>query len=240
MIQSVAIPKRRSPFAPATSPDVWWSMGEASGNDRLDSANSYDLSETGGTVDSAAGKVGDGALYGAGPYLRRLSSALPNHSADFTWCGWTKMTGTVGDPYSFRGEMLFLFSENVSYPSMLRLGVTETYGWIVEQNPGGGTGLAENFIHPVMPVSGDWYFWAITYNQTTGRIQFYLNGDKVIDTVCANVFIASQWDYICAVGSGAEDWDIVADEYARFPAVLSAAEILWLYNGGAGRAFADL
>ncbi len=208
------------------APDVWWSMDEASGT-RSDSAGGgFNLIEGGGLVGYDSGKVGSAALLATSDVLLH-DAAIPNHAADWSWCGWCKPSNTSA--------------------KLLTLARTDDFGWLYFRLNGTGwsfrkdaaLGGQEELFSNFVP-SAQWYFWTLTYSHADKTLRLYVNAalveTKVFDDAIEGT--SGSWGY-ASVG-GDPYGEFLADEYARFPMVLGASEISWLYNSGAGRAFTEI
>lgn len=75
---------------------AFWKLGESSGNSRQDSIGTSHASETGGSVGSAAGKLGDCAIFLEGPYLSVADSTLLSQTGLLLVACWAKK-----DPANF-------------------------------------------------------------------------------------------------------------------------------------------
>ena len=235
----------------STAPDVWWSMDEASGT-RVDSTgNGYDLVEFGGTAGSGVGRVGnalffDGADLGANRYLKLAGSTFPDHAADFTWCGWVKSTSTT--PSVLRTLLITTRRAEPGVGEWLTISV----GHGLDANGSGvwsfGVSHHDGLVgvaHATLNYGGfsptEWTFWAVTYKHSTQRMELYLNGGlRAFTTSPFAIAPALDWS-----GGVTPTYDNVAesayfDEYARYPAVLTLADIQWLYNSGNGQAYYQL
>ena len=240
-------------------PDIWWSMDETAPlANRVDATgNGHSLIPQGSGVAFSAGKVGNAVVTsGALSYLERNSPGIPSLDADFTFCGWAK---SGGGGMNSAGPLTGPDASLVPNTSLIK--VQSTGGDVFEVLIYGGNGDAmEAFpdhgwyvnktnsfeqLHFATPVIVDqWYFWAVTYSRfgnmsgsPVPQVQLYRDGTLV----AAKNFQSSLGNFATQrISIGELGLSLTSDEVCRFPAVLTLAEIQWLYNSGNGRAFADL
>jgi len=248
----------------STAPDVWWSMDETAPlANRVDAAGNGRFLIPQGGLTSSAGKVGNAVVTSGdnGRYLERNPQGLfPSLGADFTFCGWAKSGGGgINSTGPFPGPDANLVPntslikvESVAAPGpgldvfeVLIYGgdgdamvANPDHGWFVNSlHPTGGV-LGEQ-LHFVTPVTvNQWYFWAVTYSRFAPHVQLYLNGTLVAER-----------NFLLPLGQGATQsisigklgaTSLTSDEVCRFPAVLTLADIQWLYNSGNGQAYYQL
>lgn len=91
---------------------------------------------------------------------------------------------------------------------------------------------------PFVPVLGDWYFFAATYDYDTGLAKLYMNSVVVLETTIPVQFFSSPTDNrlrCWQIGSiPGTTLDYIFDEYGWYKRELTQADINTLYNGGAG------
>lgn len=220
MISTVAIPKRQMPHAPTVSPVAWWELGEAWTSPpvtRADStANGHDLDEAYDPVIQAPGVVGN-CVQGAEDMesvLVAASHADLQISEDLTVCGWFKVHDGATEDYAV------LFFKGAEYS--------------VSYNAS-GAGFWLNGAGPVpnidLPAVDTWFFVAM------GPLGLSVNGSPF--SIAGAVGNPSGSDFVLLDNSEFHS-AVSADQVGVWQSALSLAEVRWLYNDGAGRAFADL
>ena len=232
---SVAMAISASAISVKTSvsePDIWWSMDESSGV-RSDSKGDYDIRPFGGSIiDSSAGKLSGAANLEIGEQLVR-ESEIPNHSTDWTWCGWVRLP--ISGNQSVRifklrdssfGSIEFIFYGNAAISANRQVLIKTDSAGGVEEISAQNSFISEGSVPT-------WVFWTVSYDASEKNLKIYINGALEASEPFINSIEGSTWNYV-AVGP-TFDGVFLADEYARFPNVLNSSEVNWLYNGGAGR-----
>ena len=215
----------------ATAPDVWWSMNEGSASSRVDVVGGYNLSPS-GSVPSVAGLVANASnVKFSDGYLERSAGAFVNHAASFTWSGWIKtISGTGGLGVCLviintsNDRVSFGFGDNglsVYFGAELKISN------VVVDSIQSESACAFNV----------WNHWAFTYNHASQVVKLYINGILTTTNVFSNQFPAFATNTALSITAFNSGEECVFDETARFPAVLTASEILYLYNNGLGRSY---
>lgn len=205
--------------------DAYYSADEASGT-RADSANSYDLLETVGSTGSAAGLSGNAIVFGSGgAELRAETHVLSNATRSFSVFGWFRPTNS--------GQSQILFAESDGQTSwMIATGrFTASYISFSVWNTSG----TEYHVEPAGAISnGNFHLFVASFNAASKTLSLSVD-DGAIQTA---TLIGSPRDG----GATSTDGLVVdgssthrLDEFGIAPGVLSAADISYLYNSGAGR-----
>lgn len=74
----------------------FWKLGEAATNSRVDSIGSNNLTETGGSVSSGTGKIGNAAVFAESSYLTIADNASLSITTSLTIIAWVKVTAGAG------------------------------------------------------------------------------------------------------------------------------------------------
>lgn len=217
----------------------YWPLDEASGT-RADAHASNHLTDN-NTVGSAAGRVGLAADFEAAnmEWLHVPDNAsLSVGDIDFTACG------------RFQLESLTALRPVIG---QYNAGGANQRSWVVQCSH--NTGKAEAIVssngtdattlsHPDALTLGAWYFVAFWHDAIANTINVQLNNGAVASQAYASGVHNGTGPF--AVGgryfaSGiAEYFDGLIDGCAVWKRAQTAAERSWLYNGGSGRAYADL
>ncbi len=212
----------------------YWSLEEAEGNTRVDSAGSAHMIETGGTVESAAGIQGQGASFpndGLTSTVRYQPDTPSDYdlTGDFTlqcWVNQSVFIDRAGIFARFGGgsNRTFLFQGLVS-------------GAIRFQSLMGGAvrTLDSNTITNI----NDWVHCVVTRDLATDSIKLYING--VFDKGLSGVGAITVGTAFMNIGHNTRDRVIGrVDECAIWTFSFSANDVTNLFNAGAGRAFSEL
>lgn len=229
---------------------AYWPLSEASGNTRADAhSNGYDLTET-GTLATDTGHIYAAAAdfdMTADNWLTRqyANSALINFGAGdafslVLWCRPTAFTGGPDSPEYYRifcslnygsyNSGGYVFQTTAAGQFYINLGNTmsdpvDTLGW--------HTGLSCTL--------NQWQMVAFTYDDSTGAAVARINTNTASTTNTHPFVAASSGDfYVGGRGNGQYVYDGMIGPFMFFDKVLNATELDWLYNGGVGRAYAEI
>lgn len=217
----------------------WWRLEESSGA-RADAHGGQTLTDN-NTVASASGKQGQAADLEASnsEYLSRAdSAALSLGDVDATLGLWARLEskGTLRallskfEPSGDQREYRILY-ENT----------TDRFYWNVSSDgtSGGETMLAANALGS--PATATWYFIVVWHDAAANEIGIQVNngaGDTAAHS--GGVHDGTAALRLGAIGGPAQYMDGLLDEAFLYKRLLSADERAWLYNGGAGRAYAEV
>ncbi len=205
---------------------AYWAFEEERGT-RFATVGRYDLSEVGGTIPSADGKIGRATAGPSGTSLQTLTPALANpRYSSFTVASWIKpgLGGGIS-PYTKSGTN---YSWYVGYDTT---NLKRFYLDIA------GTRVTANTFGEITP--GAWYFVVASFDATTRdvdtdvltkKISFSINGGEPdIGTVEAET-LPTVDRFITGNGMPSASYD----ETGVWSRVLTQEEILKLYNDGQG------
>jgi len=230
-------------------PYFWWPMEEASG-DRVDVIHGLHFVPV-GAFSNIAGKVGN-ALYYVQSSVSHSIATQANNSLRITSLGFSMVFWVNfkvfpvwfgGDDSGAPSLRLFLINLPSAFTTQLRFGSPEPgSSWL------GGAGGALD-VAPV-PLVDTWYFvhWFMGSDLRPGY-QINNGAETLMDPITISgdssggAFLRYTIDTNPALDPDTGDPDAVAeeiiiDEVAFFPShKLTAAELLYLYNSGAGRTY---
>lgn len=208
-----------------------WKLNEESGT-RADSHGSYDLTDN-NSVGYAAGKIGNAADFDTTNYL---SCNTPITATSYTNAAWIYCKSAT--------ELGIISSSGASSPAPLfvypggaagALQICQAAG----MNNGGGNGSMESWNTLVIPLN-EWVFVAATYDDSTGKVTHFVNGDSASHIYGNAPFGANVWPSV-GVGLIFRDgttvgnlWDGAIDSATIWNRALSDAEVTQLYNAGTG------
>lgn len=211
----------------------WWALEETSGT-RVDSHGSNDLTDV-NTVGSAAGKVSTAASLTRANQERLThadNSDLSVGSVDFTLGAWVNATSFSGSsfsaivtkwPSSYTEYALYVNTSSVIVFRPGSLGVSDLTGDTLS--------------------TSTWYFVVAWYDTSAELAYLQVNNGVPVSasTTSKNPVDSTGVFAIGAFDASPNDaWNGLIDEAFFFKRVLTADERTWLYNSGAGRAYADL
>jgi hypothetical protein len=220
---------------------AWWTFDETSGN-RADSHGSNTAVPT-GTPGYGTGKKGnalDLEITSVNEYLTVTDNdSISLNATDFTICGWVYFESLSGTTLAF---LLSKYAAAYEYSLYYTPGATNRFNLTVFHN-----GVNDPITASVAgATTGVWYFIAATFNNTSKALTISVdNGTpgtatatgKTIANTATNLFIGT---LSAAPGNDAYTLDGMMDEWAIWKRVLTAEEITWLYNAGAGRTYSEL
>lgn len=212
------VPPGPDPGAPAS----YWALGEASGNAREDTAGALDLSESGATA-SAAGKIGDAVVFDGTTHLLNATLAP---AGNFSFAGWFN-TDAIGANQT----VLSRWNETGGNRSF----------WLLLNDAGGlyffvsSDGSATEVVFNANGLTANaWHFFAVTYDGAA--LKMYVDADPVEQTAYAGGTYAAAGNFLVGNGDNpSAPFTGLVDELAYFTAALTAANVAFLYNSGAGR-----
>lgn len=213
----------------------WWALDEASGNRSDSHTNGLTLTDN-NAVASTTGLVGTAARFATADseYLERADEALLDMGAGvrMTLAGWIRLTtkqAEVGNLAAKRGG-----GTEEYYLRYMGTGGSDRFNF--EVNSGAAGVSATSF---GSPSANTWYFLVARYDGT--NLSICVNDGTVDTTAFSSDITASTGAFrIGAAGGAGEHLEGDVDEVGLWKRALSAAEITYLYNGGAGRAYSDL
>jgi hypothetical protein len=220
---------------------AYWALGEATAATREDShINNLDLADNNG-VTQVAGKVGNGAGFAlASSQSLTLAGAsaslLSCGNADFTITAWVKLTDLTAT--------YILVSKGTPLPSTnsmeYQLAFNSTTGGRWQFLVGNGVSSGQTQ-HATAAIAGTWVFLVGRHDAAANTVTLTLNDPTVLPATASwsGGSYNSGLDFaIGKYGGFAGGYaNAVIDEVGVFNCVLTDAEILHLYNGGAGRTY---
>lgn len=210
---------------------AWWALD----GDGTDSHGANDLTNSGASW--VAGLVGSAADLEASEsdYLYLADNAdLSMGDIGMTVCAWVQIESGTGHPIVSKWQT----AGNREY---VLYATASTFRWLVSHD-GSTNSSAASWSATYTP--GVWYFVVAYHDPTANTLGISVNGAAAV-TVSHSTGIyngASRLgvgDSVLLFGGAKLDGKI--DEVCIYKnRVLTADEIIWLYNSGAGRAYADL
>lgn len=229
---SVVVPAAAGHPYPAILANLtsWWSMDEASGT-RADSHGTNHLTPVSGPG-SAAGKVGN-AVDLLNQRLEVASNAsLQLNAGDFTLAGWVMLDSKVAQQYLIsKGNSQYEYQIDYYHvPDRFRF-------W--SYNAATQNLATANNLGAVS--TGVWYFIVAWYNLAGDTWNIQVNNGTPDSAAAVNTQAASTGTLWIGANGASGFTDGLLDEWALWKGYnLSADERGWLWNGGAGRAYAEL
>jgi hypothetical protein len=216
---------------------AYWSLDEASGN-AIDAHSTNDLPETGGTITSTTGKVGNCRVFlNADTEWFELAdnAALSTGDIDFTIAAWLYFdTGSIAafpmavskfSATAAQAEHIIYLDTNANRFTF-RIGSGGSAVDVVANNHGA--------------VSGNtWYFVVAWHDSVNNQTGISVNAGTA-DTQAHSGGV-NDGNAPFQIGAGTYDsryWDGRIDEVGFWKRVLSGAERTELYNAGSGRDYA--
>jgi hypothetical protein len=224
-----------------TGLEAWWKFDEAGGT-AADSQGTNTLTESGGTISYAAGLVGNARDF-EGSDARNLQIA-DNASLSFgdealTFGCWIN-TESQTDDMGIMGKWN-VASTKRSY-LMKYVVATDRLTFYASDN-GTNEAIATASTFGAVP-NATWCFVVCQHDPTANTIGISVNAGAFNTTAHTTGLMDNDTTFTFGcflnAGSRTKTYDGLADEAFVFRKVLSADEITWLYNSGAGRTYADL
>lgn len=216
----------------------YWSLDEASG-DALDAHGSNDLTETGGTIAAATGKVNGGRDLEAGDtehFAKSDNADLSTGDIDFTFAGWCNIESgglttrcligkwTVGER-----EYLLCYDEGggISAGNRFKFAIS-------------ADGTANVNVSDTTTVStGTWYFVVAWHDAAANTINIQVNNNTPSSTShSSGVRNGTSAFVLGALVADFWNFDGILDEWGFWKRVLTSDERTELYNSGNGRDYA--
>lgn len=232
-------------YPPPTIPSYvinhWWKMNECGGAgvNRRDAIGTADLgpSIVSGTIDCAAGKVGNATIHtGSSVNLQTTNTELNYFNNGMTMFGWLRQdftfasTGTILIDYEF---IIGIATDRLritgSYPNSLVTDCTFT----IEENVSGSPLISGTFPNAY----NQWLFFIATHNGASGTLTLEVKSPTnhlIITTAATWIPAAHTNGRIFFYGSGQTRY---FDECGIIYRILTQAEKDFLWNGGAGRSW---
>ncbi len=219
--------------------EAYYKMEESSGNDRVDSAGSNNLSD-GQTVASGTGIIDNGADFelGNSEYLNRADTASLSLSGNCSFSFWFNP-----ETLATRQEIITKYLTTGNQRSYLISLLADDKMQIALYSDGTG-GTNEILINAtdaaVFTGTGTFVFVVLTFNIGTEAVIWYRNGSSVASTTSVSPLGAALHDgtadfALGAIPSPASGFlDGVLDEVGVWSRILTSSEVTTLYNGGAG------
>jgi hypothetical protein len=214
---------------------------EAGGNATDESDNGYTLTETSGTIDNVAGKIGNAADFEAGDTeyftIAHASCANLRITGEITICAWVKLESSTSDigvlgKYNYTGNLkgyaVYITSDNI-----VRF-VLSTNGTDVIGAPSTDAIADTTWVHV-----------GATLNQVTDKMQVYINGlanGVAVDYTSNIADMNTPFNIGVYLGSTTAYFDGLIDEVIVWNTCLTPAEIAQvasitspgLYTSGGG------
>jgi hypothetical protein len=216
---------------------AYWSLDEASGN-AIDAHSTNDLTETGGTITSTTGNVGNcRAFLTADTEYFELAdnAALSTGDIDFTVAFWFKiLSGTIATFPLYLGKWSATAAqkEHCIYQDTNANRLTAVFGHSTST-----TNLVANNFGALS--TDTWYFATYWHDSVNNQIGIAVNAGTA-DTAAhsAGINDGSGSFRLGHADGETNGLDGFLDEVGFWKRVLSSAERTELYNGGSGRDYA--
>ncbi len=211
------------PAPPATAPSHWWSMDEPNFyNNRADSAGSLTLVPH---LEVAASNPSGSAIVGAGMLVN--SGGGFDFAGSWTLTGWMMLSQSAND-----GNLDLLLATNSTDATQVEA-KSEASGFHVR------LGGSRSSVGDVL-VENEWCFIAATFDEPGNVLKLYQNG-VLKSTSSSGAKPTGTFGGVIHIGTATSVPYKYAyvDAVALFAAVLTLAEVEWLYNSGAGRSYGE-
>lgn len=230
---------------PAVNPgrsslEAWWALEESSGT-RSDSHGANHLSPSGSPA-SGTGVVGSALDLESttSDYLSRASTAsLQFGDESFSVAAWVKLESKQ----AFH-TLIGKYDASASPKSEWELNyrsTTDRFRFIVSANDAGSVqGVVSSNVFGA-PSLATWYFVVGVHDAAGNTVQISVNAGTADSAAYSGGCHASTADITIGLrnNTGVLNYgDGLHDEVCVYRKALSADEITWLYNGGAGRSYA--
>lgn len=211
-----------------------WALNEASGN-ALDSHSTNHLTETGGTIASATGKVGNCRDFEAADtewFSHADGGDFDIGDVDFTFACWVNFESLSRASIISKGlgvtsgEFYLLYETAVSRLEF------EVYGGI---NFGNGTAVAAT--DTGIPSTGVWYFIVFWHDSVGNTINLQVNNGTLNSAAHTTGVYQTTGTFTVGADETATYTDGLIDEVSFWKRVLTADERTELYNSGNGLAY---
>jgi hypothetical protein len=221
---------------------AWYPLNEASGN-AIDAHSSHDMTETSGTIAAATGPGGVGGArdfeQDDTEYFEVADHAdLSMGDFDFSLAAWVRLEG----PQDTRGTLI---SKNLSTAfeySLIFDGYNNSGKFAFKiASATGEVNFTSVFTDDFgVAVGATWYLVVARHDATANTIDIGVN----TGTQTSASYSAGCWDggNAFSIGGGADavPLDGLMAQVGVWKKKLTADEITWLYNSGAGRSYSDI
>lgn len=215
----------------------WWSLNEASGT-RLDSHTSALSLTNNNTVTQAAGIRGNAAQFTAAntESLSRADEAA-FRTEDFTIAYWVYLDAKAA---AYQCATRYRTDTDQRHWRLVYGSGPDRFQFTVSSDGSAANETIFNLNSLGSPSTATWYFLVASHDSTADRVRVSANAGTVDETAYASgVFETSTADFTLGAqhAGGGAPHDGRLDEVALWSRELTAREIRWLYNGGAGRSY---
>lgn len=216
---------------------AYWKLDEASGN-RSDSVGANLLTETSGTIDSVAAKVGNGAdfeLADSEFFEIADNTDLSTGDVDFTLSGWVKLESKA----TYQDLVSKYDSASVAEYTLYYHPGADRFIFEIYNNAGVKVGTVNNGA-AVSP--GTWYFITAWHDAGANTVNMQVNNGAVQSGATTGAPSDTAANFRMGADTAAETTflDGVMDEWAFWKRQLTPQEITALYNNGDGFAFTQI
>lgn len=225
---------------------AYYKLDETSGTRNDSSANAYHLTDN-NTVTSAAGKVGNAASFASASseYLSRSDPANMTHGSKVSWSFWAYMTTVANDKniinkWTYPGDGEYsIQTRSATDGDGTGLGM-----YIATSAGDDGSGCRVKFASAF--ANATWSHIVIVFDGTqTGnanRLKAWANGTELTlgmgaGNVPATILNGTAPFLLCYFQNIGRYWNGLIDECGIWMRNLTAVEIAYLYNSGAGRTY---
>lgn len=215
--------------------EIWghWNLDETGGN-RLDSSgNSHDLTEVDGTASYQAGLISNAAEF---IDVGLDSGSIPDATGDFTVAFWFKVHKSGSFPYSYP---IGLFVAQAGDPSSVGFSITLGHDESVYPNQVKLIVIInDGFVQSDLISLDAWHFAVMKISSLTG-LEVYLDNVLILTNpeLTSIGAMAGTNFYFGSTYYTPEFGYILIDEGSVWERALNSAEMLWLYNSGAGNTY---
>lgn len=217
---------------------AWWTMENASPVTQPDSVHSLFLTRATGNVadfNKVLGIIGEGeAIQPTGAIASVLSIVnqpdLKFNGVGMTLTLWMNFTDVIPTPNNSFVLVNYVFDQNgLFYTLTLSRSSASAYNWRVFLN---GVPLITK------ASAAGWHFFVLTFNAATGVVGFDIDqagmSFQFAVVPAAGPNIAGDIQLNVTTLAGANELNVIFDEVALFPRILTLAQLNYLYNAGAG------
>lgn len=222
---------------------AYWSMDETSGTRADSHTGGLDLTDN-NTVGYATGVQSNAGQFvrANSEYLSRADAAAISPTSAMSMSAWMYRDSGSASYYPIcKGTYS---SDWAWFLAFFADGRPIVYVATAASDPGNTYGL---YGSDVIGTSA-WHHIAIVYDGAgsgnSGRLKLYVDGSEITLTYTGTIPASLRDDagplHIGGLDGFGGYWDGRIDEVAYFDDALTADEVSWLYNAGAGRTYADL
>lgn len=224
--------------APVVASDLvaYWAMNESSG-DAVDSVGGYDLGNS--NVTYTAGLLANCAVFnGSNAQLTRDQALIAGlkFTGSFSFSFWINLAAQpTGGTFVIMGKFRYIGSDDRQYLIAYEDNGGGGYNLLLNLSANGTGSTKYNFTNTL--AISTWHHIVFTFNAATGDVTCYKNGTS-LGVVGGSILALydGNADFIMGTVSGATTFWLNGklDIVAAYNAVLTAAQVTTLYNGGAG------